>query len=86
MKTSTEPATNPGRRNGKNHAPERCPGARAEIGRGFEQRRVEALERRVHRQHEEGQKAVDQAEQHRAIVIEQREWRRDDVQAHEAPY
>ena len=47
--------------------------ARAEVGRGFDQRGVEAFQRRVDGQHHEREIAVDQAEQHGAIVIEQRQ-------------
>ena len=57
--------------------------ARAEIRRGFEQRGIEPFERGVHRQHEEGQKVVDEADEHRAIVVEQRQRGGDEMQADE---
>ncbi len=53
---------------------------RAQIGGGFQQRGIEPLQRGVDGQHHERQIAVDQAEQHRAIVIEQRQRGVDDAE------
>ena len=53
------------------HAPERARGRGAQVGGGLEQRAVELLERRVERQDHERQLAVDLAEQHREVVVEQ---------------
>ena len=60
--------------------------AGAQVRRGFHQRRIEALQGRVDRQHHEGQIAVDQSEQHRAVVVEQRQRSVDEAQLHAARY
>ena len=72
MKTRIAPARMPGAHSGM-MTRERRPGPRAEIGRGFQQVAVQPFERRVKRQHHERQIAVDQAEDHRAVVVEQRQ-------------
>ena len=78
MNTSIEPAPIPGADSGTIDAKERWPGARAQVRRRFEQGGIQPLQRGVERQHHERQVAVDQAEQHRAIVIEQRQRLVDD--------
>ena len=40
---------------------------------GFEQAGIQAFQRRVKRQHHEGQESVDQAEDYRAVVVQQRQ-------------
>ena len=85
MKTSTEPATMPGLRERHDDAEDGGQRARAQIGRGLHQRGIEALQRGVDRQHHEGQVAVDQPEQHGAIVIQQRQRSVDDAERPAAP-
>ena len=60
-----------GPRQRQRHAPEAPPRRGAEVGGGLEQRAVELLERRVERQDHERQLAVDLAQQHGAVVVQQ---------------
>ena len=80
MKTRIEPATMPGCESGTITRKTVVSGRAPEIGGGFDERRVEAFQRGVDGQHHEGQVAIDQAEQHRAVVIEQRQRRVDDAE------
>ncbi len=59
---------------------QRGPGFGAKVGRGFEQRAVQALQRRVKRQDRERQITVDQPEDHGAVVIEQGQGRVDEAE------
>ena len=72
-------------RHGERHGdrPERAPGRRAEIQRRLEQRVVHLLQRRVERQHHEGQIGVDDADIDRRLGVEDVEGLGDQAEAHE---
>ncbi len=73
MKTSTAPGDDAGHGDGNDDAPQGRQRTGAEVGGGFEQRGVEPLQSGVHGQDEEGEEIVDEAGEHRAFVVEQRE-------------
>ena len=86
MKTRIAPARIPGSRERENHAPEGLPRTCAEVGGGFDDVGVQALERGVERQHHEGQVAVDEAEDDGSEVVEEREGFVDETDGNAAGY
>ncbi len=85
MKVRIAAARMPGAESGRTTRVRVAQRLRAEVGRGFEQARIQALECRVQWQHDERQVRVDQAEDHRAVVVEQRQRVVDQAELFEAP-
>jgi hypothetical protein len=61
------------RRQGNDHPEEHAQRPRSQIRRRLHQRPVDAFQSRVERKHHEGKVAVHQPEDHRAVVVEQRQ-------------
>ena len=80
MKQSSAPATMPGSDSGTVTCENVRQGGAAEIGRGFEQRLVHLLQRRVERQHHEREIRIDDADIDRVVGREPRDRRVDDAQ------
>ena len=63
-KASAKPVSSAGSRRRQDHAPEGLPARRAEAGGGLLELRVEVLQHRLHRAHDERQADEDQRDEH----------------------
>ena len=83
MKHSSAPAATPGSDSGSVTVQNAFQRRAAEIGRGFEQGRIDLLQRRVERQHHERQVRIDEADIDRRVGREPRDRRVDDAERHQ---
>ena len=65
------------------HAPECLTAESSKIRRGFAERRIKPLQRRIQRQHDKRQIPIQQSHEHSTLVVKQRQRRFDDAERHQ---